>query len=44
MNAQVLDELKKDMDHTFEVWRKDLAKVRTGGASAALIEGVIVEY
>jgi ribosome recycling factor len=44
MNAQVLDELKKDMDHTLEALRKELAKVRTGRASTALIEGVIVEY
>ena len=44
MNAQVLDELKKDMDHTLEALRKELAKARTGRASTALIEGVIVEY
>ena len=40
----LLDELKKDMDHTLEALRKELAKVRTGRASTALIEGVIVEY
>ncbi len=44
MNAQVLDELKKDMEHTLEALRKELAKVRTGRASTALIEGVMVEY
>jgi ribosome recycling factor len=38
MNAQVLDELKKEMDHTLDVLRKELAKVRTGRASTALIE------
>src|SRR5229473_1938927 len=44
MNAQVLDELKKDMEHTLDALRKELAKVRTGRASTALIEGVMVEY
>ncbi len=44
MNAQVLDELKKEMDHTLDVLRKELAKVRTGRASTALIEGVMVGY
>ena len=44
MNAQVLDELKKDMEYTLDALRKELAKVRTGRASTALIEGVMVEY
>jgi ribosome recycling factor len=44
MNAQVQDALKKEMDHTLDVLRKELAKVRTGRASTALIEGVMVEY
>lgn len=44
MNAQVLDALKKDMEHTIDVMRKELAKMRTGRASTALIEGVMVEY
>ncbi len=44
MNAQVLDELKKDMEHTLEALRKEFTKVRTGRASTALIEGVMVEY
>ena len=44
MNAQVLEALKKDLDNTVDVMRKDLAKMRTGRASTALIEGVMVEY
>jgi ribosome recycling factor len=44
MNAQVIDTLKKEMERTLDALRKDLAKTRTGRASTALIEGVIVEY
>jgi len=44
MNAQVLDALKKEMDQTIDGMRKELAKMRTGRASTALIEGIMVEY
>lgn len=44
MNAQVLDGLKKDMEHSLDGLRKELTKVRTGRASTALIEGILVEY
>lgn len=44
MNAQVLDALKKEMERTLDTMRRDLAKTRTGRASTALIEGIIVEY
>ncbi|HXG19966.1 MAG TPA: ribosome recycling factor [Methylomirabilota bacterium] len=44
MNAQVLDAVKKEMEHTVDAMRKELAKVRTGRASTSLIEGLIVEY
>ncbi|MGH7960231.1 MAG: ribosome recycling factor [Candidatus Binatia bacterium] len=44
MNTQVLEGLKKEMEQTLEAMRKELAKVRTGRASVALIEGVLVEY
>ena len=33
MNAQVLDSVKKDMEHTLDALRKELVKVRTGRAS-----------
>ena len=41
MNAQVLDSVKKDMEHTLDALRKELVKVRTGRASTALIENVL---
>jgi ribosome recycling factor len=44
MNTQVLDALKKQMEQTLEALRKELTKVRTGRASPALIEGVLVDY
>ncbi|MGE0680086.1 MAG: ribosome recycling factor [Candidatus Binatia bacterium] len=44
MNAQVLDALKKEMEQTIDAMRKESAKMRTGRASTALIEGVMVEY
>jgi ribosome recycling factor len=44
MNAQVIETTKQDMEHTLDALRKELAKVRTGRASTALIEGVLVDY
>ncbi len=44
MNAQVLDSVKKDMEHSLDALRKELTKVRTGRASTALIEHVLVDY
>lgn len=44
MNAQVVDTLKKEMEHTLDGLRKELTKVRTGRASTALIEGILVDY
>jgi ribosome recycling factor len=44
MNAQVVDAVKKDMEHSLDALRKELAKTRTGRASTALIEGILVEY
>jgi ribosome recycling factor len=44
MNAQVLDALKKEMEQTLDAMRKEIAKMRTGRASTALIEGVMVDY
>lgn len=44
MNAQVVDAVKKEMEQTLEGLRKELTKVRTGRASTALIEGVLVDY
>ena len=44
MSAQVLEAVKKDMEQSLEGLRHELATVRTGRASTALIEGVFVEY
>ena len=43
MNAQLLNELKKEADHTIESLNKEFLKVRTGRASVTLIEGVMVD-
>jgi ribosome recycling factor len=44
MSTPVLDVLRKEMEQTLEALRKELAKVRSGRASTALIEGVLVDY
>jgi ribosome recycling factor len=43
MNAQMIDELKKEADHTFDSLQKEFSKVRTGRAATSLIEGVMVD-
>jgi ribosome recycling factor len=43
MSAQVLEALKKEMDQSLDGLRRELTTVRTGRASTALIEGVLVE-
>lgn len=44
MSTQVLDTLRKEMEQTLEALRRELAKVRSGRASTALIEGILVDY
>ena len=44
MNEAFFSDLKKEMDATLAAFRKDLSKVRTGRASTALLEGVMVDY
>jgi ribosome recycling factor len=44
MSVRVLENLKKETEQTIEALRRDLAKVRTGRASTALIESVMVDY
>jgi len=44
MNSQTLEALKQEMEQTLDAMRKELAKMRTGRASTALIEGLMVEY
>ncbi|NIO09402.1 MAG: ribosome recycling factor [Deltaproteobacteria bacterium] len=36
--------MQKEFDKTVGAFRKDLAKVRTGRASTALLEGIMVDY
>jgi ribosome recycling factor len=44
MNEAIFTQLQKDMDHSVGALRKELAKLRTGRASTALLEHVVVEY
>ncbi len=44
MSAEVLDELTQEMERTLASLRGEFSKVRTGRASTALIEGVMVPY
>ncbi len=44
MNEAVFVQLQKDMDHSIGALRKELAKLRTGRASPALLEQIVVEY
>jgi ribosome recycling factor len=44
MNEAFFTELQKEMEKSVVAFRKDLAKLRTGRASTALLEGVMVDY
>ena len=44
MNEAFFTELQKEMEKSVVAFRKDLAKVRTGRASTALLEGIMVDY
>ncbi len=44
MNEVFFTELQKEMEKSVTAFRKDLAKLRTGRASTALLEGVMVDY
>ncbi len=44
MSAEVLEQMKQEMEQTLGSLRADFSKVRTGRASTSLIEGVMVEY
>jgi len=44
MIKEVVGDMKSRMEKAVEALRKDLGKVRTGRASTALIEGLIVDY
>jgi ribosome recycling factor len=44
MNEAIFTQLQKEMEQSVSVLRKELAKVRTGRASTALLEHIVVEY
>jgi len=44
MNEAIFAQLHKEMDQSVGSLRKDLAKLRTGRASTALLDHVVVEY
>jgi ribosome recycling factor len=44
MNEDIFARLQKEMDQSVSALRKDLAKIRTGRASTALLEHIVVEY
>jgi len=44
MNEAIFIQLQKEMEQAVAAFRKELGKVRTGRASTALLEGIVVEY
>ena len=44
MNETFFSDLQQELDKTVTAFRKDLSKVRTGRASTALLEGIMVDY
>jgi ribosome recycling factor len=42
--AEVLSDLRNEMDKTLGTFRRELARIRTGRASTALLDGIHVEY
>ncbi|HEY7318246.1 MAG TPA: ribosome recycling factor [Candidatus Binatia bacterium] len=44
MNEAIFTQLQKEMEQSVGALRKDLAKIRTGRASTALLEHIVVDY
>ena len=44
MSDPVIEELRQEMERTVNTLRRDLARMRTGRASTALLEGITVDY
>jgi len=44
MNDTIFTELQKEMEKSVAAFRKELSKLRTGRASTALLEGIMVDY
>ncbi len=43
MKAEIINEMKRKMDRALEVLGQDFARIRTGRASVAILEGIKVE-
>ncbi|MBU0558565.1 MAG: ribosome recycling factor [Bacteroidetes bacterium] len=44
MNNPAIDEAKSKMDKSIEAFRHEIAKIRTGKATTALLDGIRVDY
>lgn len=44
MNEAFYNDLQKEMDKSVAAFRRDLSRLRTGRASTALLEGIMVDY
>jgi ribosome recycling factor len=44
MTDEVLSDLNKEMEQTLAKFRRELARTRTGRASTALLDGIMVDY
>lgn len=44
MTEQVLEKLKQEMEATLSALRRELTRLRTGRATTALLDGVVVDY
>jgi ribosome recycling factor len=44
MTSEVLDSTRQEMERTIAALKKDLSHVRTGRASTALLDGILVDY
>src|SRR5688500_11199754 len=43
-DQEVLENLKSEMEESLGAFRRDLAKIRTGRATAALLDGIQADY
>lgn len=44
MNNEIINDAKRRMDKTIETFRNEIAKVRTGKATTALLDGIKIDY
>jgi ribosome recycling factor len=43
-DQEVLENLKSEMEESLAAFRRDLAKIRTGRATTALLDGIQADY